>query len=209
MDFSLLEQAHDLFLRIGVHAAVQDRNIQVGKYFLTQLAVHLHRGLEFRFFVFLDHGIHDIGLMSGCSLLAHKLPDFVRTLVSDAAGDNGGSSRRHFVEHADVEVAVKGERESARDGGRGHDENVGLTWRGALLRRAGEGTRPHMGIGSISALLHQLKALHHTKAMLLVHNYEAELGEIYLLLDYGVSANHVLRVALRNVPSGLALAVIF
>src|SRR5579864_529273 len=183
MDFSLLEQAHDLFLRIGVHAAVQDRNIQVGKYFLTQLAVHLHRSLEFRFFVFLDHGIHDIGLMSGCSLLAHKLPDFVRTLVSDAASDNGGSSRRHLVEHADVEVAVKGERESARYGGRGHNENVGLSWRGALVRRTGGGAHSHMANAWFCRFLHQLETLHHTKAMLLVHNYEAELGEIYLLLD--------------------------
>jgi hypothetical protein len=49
-----------------------------------------------------------------------------RSLRRDAAGDDGGAAGGQLVEDADVEVAVEGEREGARDGRGGHDEDVGL-----------------------------------------------------------------------------------
>src|ERR1700685_632880 len=42
VQFALLEQAHDMLFQIGLHAAVQYANPQVGKDTLAQLLVHFH-----------------------------------------------------------------------------------------------------------------------------------------------------------------------
>ncbi len=88
--------------------------------------MHLERGLKFALLVLFDHGIHHIGLVSGGNLFAHELPDFIGPVIGDAAGDDGRPPGRHFIEDADVEIAVERQCESARDGSGGHDQDVGL-----------------------------------------------------------------------------------
>ena len=105
---------------------MQESDAQVGKDFLAQLFVHFVGGFERVFFVLFDHGIDDVGLVSGGYLLAHKLPDFIRPVIGHAASNDWGSSRRHFVDHADVEVAVEGQGQSPWDGGGGHHQDIGL-----------------------------------------------------------------------------------
>src|ERR1700730_12500978 len=104
VQFALLEQAHDLFFQIGIHAAVQHGDPQVRKDAVAQLFVHLHGSFQLSLFNFLDHGIHDVRLMSSNYLLAHEIPDFWGALIRHAAGDDRGASGRHFVDYAYVEV---------------------------------------------------------------------------------------------------------
>ena len=109
LNLAFLKQAHDSFFQVGIHAAVQHCDAEVGKNFLAQLAVHLHGGLEFVVFTLLNHGTDNVGLMSGCDVLADKMPDFVGALVADSFGHDRSSSGRHFVQRAEIEIAVEGE----------------------------------------------------------------------------------------------------
>ena len=112
---------------------------------------------------------------------------------------------RQFVENADIEIAVERERQRARDGGGGHHQDVGLgrssSGTVAVALRAAYAT---VFVG----LLHQLQALHHAEAVLLVHDDQAELGELDLLFDQSVGADDQLGVALRDVAADLALAIL-
>jgi len=45
----------------------------------------------------------------GCDVLADKMPDFVGALVADSFGHDRSSSGRHFVQRAEIEIAVEGE----------------------------------------------------------------------------------------------------
>src|SRR5207249_11171931 len=102
------------------HATVQHCDIQIRKYFLAQLAIHFHRGFEFRLFVFFDDWIDNIRLMSRGRLLSNELPNLVCAFIANPAGDDWSPSRRHLVENADVEVAVESERKGSGDWGRRH-----------------------------------------------------------------------------------------
>ncbi len=61
-----------------------------------------------------DDGVDDVGLMIKTYLLADELPDLLRTFAGNAAGDDRGAARGEFVEDAQVQVAVEGERELQR-----------------------------------------------------------------------------------------------
>jgi hypothetical protein len=124
--------------------------------------------VEFGLVVFgaFDDGVDEVGLAALGDLFAHELPDFGGALFGGAAGDDGRAAGRHLVDDADVEVAVEGERERARDGRRGH----------------GRGRRGSTTLPSASGLLHQLEALLHAEAVLLVDDDEAEVGEVGLVL---------------------------
>ena len=67
------------------------------------------------------------------------------------------------------------------------------------------GARPYVTI----LLSHQLEALQHPEAVLLVNNYEAKFGELNFLLDESMSTNHQLCIALSDVAPGFALAIVF
>ena len=136
----------------------------------------------------LDHRINHVRLLPGGDQFAQKAPDLVGALVGHAAGDDRGPAGRQLVDDADVEIAVEGERQRARDGRCGHHQHVGMR---------------------LAALfLHQLHALQHAEAVLLVDDDQAELVELHILFQQGVGADHQLGVALRDVPAGVALAVL-
>ena len=119
---------------------------------------------------------------------------------------------RHFVEDADVEVAVESQRQGARDGGGGHDQDVGLAQScRALLGWADEGVRPYVGVAAsvVCGFLHQLEALHHAEAVLFVDDDQPQFGEFDFLLDQGVGADDQLGVALGDVAADFAFAVFF
>jgi hypothetical protein len=54
-----------------------------------------------------DYWIDDVGLALLRYLFADELPHFVRTLVFNATGDDGGAAGRQFVKDAEVKVAVE------------------------------------------------------------------------------------------------------
>ena len=85
--------------------------------------------------------------------------------------------RRALVHDRDVEVAVGGEGQRARDGRGRHDQHV-----------------------HVAALAAQLLALQHAEAVLLVHHGQAEAVEGDVLLDEGVRAHRDLHRARRPAP---------
>ncbi len=126
LQLASLKHAHDLVFQIGVEAAVQKSHFQIGENLAAELAVHLDRGLEFALFILCDHRIDHVGLVPGSYLFSDELPHFRRLVVSDAAGRDRRASGRQFVEHAEIEIAVERERKRARNGRRGHDQNIRL-----------------------------------------------------------------------------------
>ncbi len=119
-------------------------------------------------------------------LLADEGPDFLAAVVADLAGDDGRAAGRQLVENAQVQVAVERKRERARDGRRGHDEDVGL---GAVF-------------------FHQAEALEDAEAVLLIDDDEAEIGELDFLLDESVRADDEVRLALSDAAARGALQII-
>ena len=107
----------------------------------------------------------------------------VRRLLAARAATGRASSarlapRRQLVEHGDVEVAVRGERERARDRRRGHHEEV---------RRA-----------LPVALVAQLRALRDAEAVLLVDDDEPEPREPDALGEQRVRADRRRRARRRR-----------
>ena len=135
-----------------------------------------------------DDGVDEVGLAALRDLLADEVPDVGGALVGGAAGDDGRAAGRHLVDDADVEIAVEGEGERARDGRRGHGEDVGV------------------GDDAVGAgLAHQLEALLDAEAVLLVDDDQAEVGEVGLVLLQGMGADDELGFAAHDAALGLAL----
>src|SRR5450631_1240980 len=192
-DFAFLEQLHGHLFGFGIHSAMENRDAKIGENLLTQLAIHFHGSFEFVLFVFFDHGINHISLVSGGNLLAYEFPDFVGTLVADSPGYDGRPPGRHFIEHAEVEVAVNREGKGARNWSRSHHHDVGLC----------------LGSPACGTLAHQLETLQHSEAVLLIHNHQTEFREFDFLFDQRMRADDQLRVALHDVAPNLAFAAVF
>ena len=117
--------------------------------------------------------------------LADALPGAVDPLrVVGDGHDVGGDRRpppRQLGEGRDLEVAVHGHRDGARDGGGRHDEHV----RGAALRAQGV-------------------ALLDAEAVLLVDDDEPEVGELHALRQQRVGADDDARLPGRRLEQGPA-----
>ena len=148
------------------------------------------RKIQFRLVVLcsFDHRIDKVSLTALCNLFPHKIPYVGGAILGGAAGNDGRASRRHLVDDANVQVSVQGQCQSPRDGRCGHGEDVGV---GDLAIRAG--------------LAHQLEALLHTEAMLLVDDDQAEIGEVGLILLQCVGADDELCIAAHDAALRLAL----
>ena len=89
---------------------------------------------------FIDARTNDVGLATGFELRSDMLVDRLDLARGDDFCDDRLAAFWHFIKQRDVEVAVDGEREGARDGGRGHREKVRQTAvflrQGAALARA-------------------------------------------------------------------------
>ena len=128
--------------------------------------------------------------MALLDLLADAAPhpvDPVRLLGQGYdAGLHGCAAGGKLGQGGDLEVAEDGHRDGARDRRRGHHQDVG---RGAGL------------VGEGGPLLD-------AEAVLLVDDDEAEVGELHVLLEQGVGADHEAGLAARSVehrlgPGGL------
>ena len=100
-------------------------------------------------------------------MAAEAIDHLEQLVLADHAGFDRLAAGRHFVEPADVHLAIMGEGERARDGRGGHDQEV---------RRA-------------LGLLGEHHALGDAEAVLLVHNGEAEAFVGDMLLEDGVGAD--------------------
>ncbi len=141
-----------------------------------------------------DDGIDEVCLAALCDLFADELPDFSGAGVGGSAGDDGGASGGHLVDDGEIEIAVEGEGEGARDWGCGHGEDVGI---------GGDACR--ISFAALACgLFHQLESLLHAEAVLLVDDDEAEVAEVDLVLLQGVRPDDELRFAAHD--SALRLA---
>src|SRR6266446_6210486 len=103
-------------------------------------------------------------------------------LAGRARGD-GSAAGRKLVEHGNVEVAIESERERARDGRGGEDEDV-------------------RGVAVGGGFIHQALALEDAEAMLLVNGDETEAREFDVVFDEGVGADDELGFAGANAIEG-------
>src|SRR5581483_3374067 len=190
LQIAFLEHPHDLFFEVGLHAAMQYSDPQVGKYFLTEFLVHLHRGLEFPLLILFNDGVNDIRLVSSRHLLSHKIPNVTGTIVRNSASNDRSPPRRQLVDDTDIQVTVERERQGARNRRSCHYQDVRFSH------------------GHISGLLHELESLQDAETMLLVDDDEAEIREVHVLFDQRMRSNDQLRVARGNVATDVAFAII-
>ena len=113
-----------------------------------------------------DQRADPVGLAAGGDGAAEVLDDLGGAPGGDERGLDRLAAGRLLVEDREVHVAVLGERQAARDRGRGHHQDVGAL-----------------------ALLAEVHALADAEAVLLVDDGEAEVAEGDVLLEEGVGAD--------------------
>ena len=133
-----------------------------------------------------NDGIDNISLAPLRHLLAHEVPDIVGALLGHATRDDGGASGRQLVENADIEIAVERKGKRARNRSCRHHQHVGF----GLIR-----------------LLHQLEALQHAEAVLLINYDQAKAIEFHFFFDQRMGADDQLRFAAIDQAAVGALAV--
>ncbi len=97
-------------------------------------------------------------------------------LLAGHARDDGGAPGRQLVENGNIEVAIESEREGARDGRGGEDEDV-----------------RSVAVGG--GFVHEALALEDAEAVLLVNGDETEAGEFDVIFNEGVRADDKLGFA--------------
>ncbi len=139
------EALHRVVLRRRCHLAVEDVDLVLGEYVPLEPLRLLFHGLRdegelFLWVRFIYSRTDDVRLPAGAEFGAYLFIHRRALLGSDDFGHDGLPSEWHLVEEREVEVAVDGEGERARDGRRGHGEEVGddaiLSDEGAALARA-------------------------------------------------------------------------
>ena len=122
---------------------------------LEVLVVHL--------FALKDERIHNKGLPALGNLVPDEVVHGVTLVLPHAEGCDGLAARGHLVYHGHVQVSVQGHGQGARDGGGRHHQHV---------RR---GTAP--------AFVPEAGTLLHAKAVLLVHDGQAQGPELHRVFN--------------------------
>jgi len=111
-------------------------------------------------------GINDVGLAAFGQLAGDERPDFGQAGRLAHERLDASAPGRPLGNDGNVQVAVQGESEGARNGGGGHDQQV-----------------------RIGALAHQLLALGHSELVLFVNNNKTQLFRRERVLQQGVGAD--------------------
>ena len=173
------------FLFRRLHPAMQQANPFIAQR-RPQVAPAVLRGRQFRLFAFLHQGadpIHPVSLGNGPPDPVH---DFAQPFHRHQPGLRRDAPGRLFVQSADIQIAIDGERQGARNGRGGHDQRV----RAITLRR-------------------QAHPVRHPEAVLLVDHHQAQIGKIHAVLEQRMrAAHHVHRArshAFHDLAARLAL----
>ena len=161
--FVIFERCHDGALFPVLHSAVQQPEADVGKpllQFLPQFGDGGHFPL-----VIVDLGAHEVCLPPLFALPAHIAEHVLVLVGGDDGGRNGLACERLVGDGGHVQIAVKDERERARDRRCRHDEHVGRL-----------------------PLFAELVALGDAEAVLLIADAEGKVLEVYVPLQDGVRA---------------------
>ena len=114
----------------------------------------------------LDARINDVGLAALGHLVADEGPDLGQAVARADEGLDAPAPGWQLVNDRDVQLAIEGQAERARDGGGGHDQQM-----------------------RVAALAHELLALRHAELVLLVNDHQAEVGQLEAGSEQGVGAD--------------------
>ena len=134
--------------------------------------------LVVQFFAFEDERVHNEGLAAFGNLVPYEIVHGVALAFSYAHRGYGLSARRHLVYHGYVQVSVQGHGQGAGDGGSRHHQHVRRDAVVALVPKAG--------------------ALLHAKAVLLVHDGQAQGPELHRVFNQGMRANQNADAAIQQ-----------
>ena len=169
------EFRHHGGLRIGLHAAVQQPDPELGQRG-GELGVQRYRRLQLELLGFLDQRTHPVDLPLFGACRAYPLDDLRPPPVVDEMGRDRRPSGRHLVQHRHVEIGIEGHRQRARN------------------RRCTH----HQLVGFAHPFAAQFKALRHAETMLLVDDRESKPRQRYLVLEQRVRADRKHRFPARN-----------
>ncbi|GAA2935174.1 hypothetical protein GCM10020221_33680 [Streptomyces thioluteus] len=191
------EPPHDVVLGLRLHPAVQHLDAQPGQRALRQLPGDVQDGQRWPLLVpvgvalgrllllVADARADHVRLVAALDLLAHPLPgpgqEVRLVLGGHHMGGDGGAAGGELVQDGRLQVAEDGHGDRARDGGRGH----------------------HQQVRRLLALGAERVALLDAEAVLLVHHDQAEVVELHLVLDQGVGADDDPGLAGDEVQQGL------
>ena len=147
------EAAHHLLLLRRLHLPVQQPDGEVREDAVAQVLEHPRRVLQVHLLRLFDERVDDVSLTARAHLALDALVDSGALVLADDDRLDRRASRRQFVDDRDVQIAVDGHGERARDGRGRHHEHVG-----------------------VEAALAQGRALQDAEAVLLVDDDEAELA---------------------------------
>src|SRR5215208_1297609 len=164
LDLPCPEQSHHVTLVLGLHPAVQEPDHPLGEDVVRELLVELLGGTHvFQCLRLLDERADHVSLPPFLDLHADLLVGTESFRGVDDPGLDRLPSRWQFVYQGDLEIAVEREGEGPRYRGGRHDEGI----------RGGPFLAEH-------------RPLADAEAVLLVHNDEREVVEIYAFLYEGV-----------------------
>ena len=160
------EARHHRILVRPLHPPVDQPDLVLAEAQLEHARALLGRG-GVALLALLDQRADPIGLAAARDVPAEAVDHLGQLLVADHARFDRRPARRHLVDPADVHLAILGQRQRARDRGRGH----------------------HQQMRRMLGLRRQQQPLRHAEAMLLVDHREPELLVGDLLLEDRVGAD--------------------
>src|SRR3954447_12185810 len=120
MNFLAAELFHDGFLLLGPESSMQKANSERGKELLQPFVLFRDSfDIASRAGV-LNSWIYHVGLPPFGDLLSYELPDFWKLLRRSQKSLYHAALPRKFIDHGNIQVAIKGESEGARDRSGGH-----------------------------------------------------------------------------------------
>jgi hypothetical protein len=152
-----------------VELAVQQPELRpatAGQKLFQPVELRLHR-FRLDFLRLLDQRVDDVGLPPLADLLEKKRPEFIEILRRPPLGHDRLAPRRQFVENGNVEIAVNGHAQRARNRRGRHHENVGIL-----------------------PLAAQRQPLQHAELVLLVDHDETQLVGSIAVVKQRVRAHH-------------------
>ena len=176
------ERAHRRVALLRRHAAVQEREPHSLERAGAKLLVRLDGARRALFTISrVDPRRHDERLLAGSDVLAHPGPDLRQGIGRPDLGPDVLPARRQLGKDREVQIAIDGLGQGARDRRRGREQEV-----------------------RVDPLLAERRALAHTEAVLLVHDREPELLERHAVHNERVRADDDVEGAVREPDEDLA-----
>ena len=120
----------------------------------------IHRGLQLQHLGFFDERANPVRLRACFTGMANAFNHLVAARIADQLGDDRCAARRQFINDRYIQIGKIAHRQSARDRRGAHHQLMCFLYFLCLL-----------------CLFPQRQPLAHAKAMLLVNNSQAQIGE--------------------------------